>query len=358
MIIDPSAVTRGLLTRIMEAEDISIAGSAGSGAAALGLLKHDAPHRVEPDIILMDALVPDINGTNAIAALKAASPRSKIIVTSTLNEQNVLSCMDALDKGADELVAKPSSRKNTDDNNAFTSELLEKIENLMATDKPESPLPAAILPRKLQENDDYTLRKKPSFFRPKALAIASSTGGPKALQIFFEGVNGRLKGLPIFITQHMPKDFTNSLAGQISRHAGQPCIEATDGMRVADGVIHLAPGDFHMLAERRGTEVEITLNQDPPENFCRPAADPMLRSLFKVYGKDVLVVVFTGMGQDGMLGAKLFADNGAVVMAQDKSTSVVWGMPGAAAKEGICTYVLPVQQMADAVVKICNGVLP
>jgi two-component system chemotaxis response regulator CheB len=200
---------------------------------------------------------------------------------------------------------------------------------------------------------EITLRKMPPVFMPKAIAIASSTGGPKALQIVMEGIGNKLAHLPIFITQHMPKDFTASLGLQLVKIAGLEGGEAKQGDIVKAGNIYLAPGDYHMLAEKVGGSIFIRLNQNEQENFCRPAADPMLRSLTKIYGKDLLVVVLTGMGQDGLAGARIAADAGGVVIAQDQITSVVWGMPGAVAKAGICNHVLPLPQIANLLIRLC-----
>ena len=309
--------------------------------------------------MILDVQLSGKGDTSIIKEFRKICPTIHIIIAATLNETNVLNSIDALEQGADELVAKPSSRKNPGETENFVRELLTKVKKLAGIAEeyvaaPDIKLTAPATTFQPEHEIHCALRPSPAFFRPKALAIASSTGGPKALQILFESLRKRVGDIPIFITQHMPKDFTASFAAQLGKISGLPSGEGKEGEVALGGHIYLAPGDYHMLVQKSGVQSVIRLNQGEQENFCRPAADPMLRSLYSIYGKDLLVVVLTGMGQDGLLGAKMIAENGGMVIAQDKATSVVWGMPGAVAKEGICTQILPISQLADAIVKICN----
>jgi len=186
---------------------------------------------------------------------------------------------------------------------------------------------------------------------PRAIAIGSSTGGPQALLEVLRDMAPSVK-LPIVITQHMPATFTTLLAEHISRATGVPCAEGKDGEPVRSGQIYLAPGDFHMVLEREGTGAVIRLNQDPPENFCRPAVDPMLRSMVKIYGSSLLTIILTGMGSDGQKGSAEIAEAGGTIIAQNEATSVVWGMPGAVATSGLCSAVLPIQEIGPSVRKL------
>jgi two-component system, chemotaxis family, protein-glutamate methylesterase/glutaminase len=191
-----------------------------------------------------------------------------------------------------------------------------------------------------------------AFERPEVVAIGSSTGGPQAL---FE-VLPHLAGLalPVLITQHMPPTFTAILADHIARQCRVLCAEAKDGEPVVAGRVYLAPGDHHMTVVRRGGQVTIALNQGPPENFCRPAVDPMLRSLVAAFGGHVLVSILTGMGQDGLRGSEAVRAAGGVVMAQDEPTSVVWGMPGAVAMAGVAEVVLPLAEIGPNIRKLAS----
>jgi len=135
------------------------------------------------------------------------------------------------------------------------------------------------------------------------------------------------------------------LAQHITQKTGFPCDEATDGMALQPGRIALAPGDYHMEIVGAPGNATVRLNQNPPENFCRPAVDPMFRSLVPVYGDRILGVILTGMGSDGLKGSRVVVDAGGEIVAQDEESSVVWGMPGAVATAGVCTAVLPLDDL-------------
>jgi two-component system chemotaxis response regulator CheB len=188
----------------------------------------------------------------------------------------------------------------------------------------------------------------------EVLAIGSSTGGPQALFQLLTSLHGTLSR-PIFITQHMPSTFTTILAEHISRSTGWPAAEGVDGEIVRQARVYIAPGDFHMLVElASGGEKIIRLNRAPAENFCRPAVDPMLRSLAQVHGRRLLTVILTGMGHDGLDGSKAVTAAGGTVVAQDEATSVVWGMPGAVATAGLCSAVLPLAEIGSYIAKLAR----
>lgn len=191
--------------------------------------------------------------------------------------------------------------------------------------------------------------------RPDVIVIGSSTGGPQALFTLLNGLR-KAGGVtqPILITQHMPVTFTTILAEHITRQTGFPAREGQDGERIEGGRVYVAPGDYHMTVEGKGSEKVIRLNHGEPENFCRPAVDPLFRSVAKVWGKKVLACILTGMGSDGSRGGKIVVEAGGTLIAQDEATSVVWGMPGAAAATGMCSAVLPIGEMAGWVYKFAN----
>src|SRR3546814_188833 len=193
--------------------------------------------------------------------------------------------------------------------------------------------------------------RRPSAVLPRAIAIGSSTGGPQALLEVLRDLAKSVK-LPILVTQHMPATFTTLLAEHIARATGMPCAEGRDGEAVAAGRIYLAPGNYHMTVEGAAAGCVIRLNQNPPENFCRPSVDPMLRSLASFYGAALLTIILTGMGTDGQKGAAEAVAAGGTVVAQDEATSVVWGMPGAVATSGLCSAVLPLREIGPSVRKL------
>jgi two-component system chemotaxis response regulator CheB len=203
---------------------------------------------------------------------------------------------------------------------------------------PQQSAPSIIL----QPNQPATFKNRPAVF-----AIGCSTGGPQALITLLKELKP-LPHIPTFLTQHMPPTFTKIFAEQISQQTPWQCVEASDGMVVENGKLYLAAGDYHLIITKTGTRVCTSLLQDPPENFCRPAVDPMLRSLISVYGaRNIVTLILTGMGQDGFLGCQQVVQGGGVVIAQDEKSSVVWGMPGAVAKAGLCQAVLPLKDIAS-----------
>ncbi|MBI1275499.1 hypothetical protein GC177_05965 [bacterium] len=191
---------------------------------------------------------------------------------------------------------------------------------------------------------------------PKAVAIGASTGGPQTLCGIFTQLRGKMPKVPIFITQHMPPIFTTTLAGQISQSFGRTCHEPVEGELITNEGVYLAPGDFHMVAnkdEKGGSTLH--LNKEPPENFCRPSVDVMLRSLSEVYGRHLLVIILTGMGSDGMLGAEIARKNGSVVVAQSQESCVVYGMPKAVVDAGLADVIISDDQVAPYLLD-CFGI--
>lgn len=375
MVVDDSAVIRGLISRMLEADpEIEVVASVGNGQLAVNQLERQAG---DIDVIILDIEMPVMDGLTALPLLMKADPNIKVIMASTLTKRNAEISLRALSAGATEYVPKPSTaRELSGGENDFRRELLDKVKSLGAihhatTGRPitnraapvAKPRPAAKTPSgvatgdkpqrwEIKHEDKVTLRKA-GISKPDILAIGSSTGGPQALFEFLKGLPVSIN-LPIVLTQHMPATFTSILAEHITRMTGWPCSEAKDGDLIQAGKILLAPGDFHMVVALKGAQRVVKLNQDAPENFCRPAVDPMLRSVVDVYAGRVLTVILTGMGNDGAKGAQHVIDAGGTVIAQDEKTSVVWGMPGAVASAGFCSAVLPIGELAGYVTNFCN----
>ena len=207
------------------------------------------------------------------------------------------------------------------------------------------------MPRKLHSGE-IKLRQAGTA-KPECLVIGSSTGGPQALFKVFQML-GPITHLPVFVTQHMPATFTTILAEHIAQASGTPAAEAKDGEPVVNGRIYVAPGDFHMTVMMENGRKVMRISKTPPENFCRPAVDPMLRSITKIYGNKILFCMLTGMGQDGLRSAQDLVANGGTVIAQDEATSVVWGMPGAVSMAGLCSAVLPLSDIGPYIRKFIS----
>jgi two-component system chemotaxis response regulator CheB len=356
LVVDDSAVIRGLLARACESKPgIKVVASAGNGEIAVKTLQREAV-----DVIVLDIEMPIMDGLAAIPLLKAIDPAVQIIMASTLTQKNADISLKALSLGATDYIAKPTSSGELSAAGDFSRELAEKITVLGAlarsrgvrrsTQTLAKQAPMAIVPKK------FSIRTNP-ITRPDIIAIGSSTGGPQAL---FEVINSMGADLtqPIVITQHMPPSFTTILAEHIGRQCHVSCSEAKDGDVLQAGHYYIAPGDFHMLIIKKLEGPTVKLVKDPPENFCRPAVDPMLRSILEIYGKRILVVILTGMGQDGYKGCQAVCDAGGSVIAQDEASSVVWGMPGAVAMAGICNSVLPLKDIGALVKKSAQRAMP
>jgi two-component system chemotaxis response regulator CheB len=159
-------------------------------------------------------------------------------------------------------------------------------------------------------------------------------------------------GVPVLVVQHMPAGFTSLLADHLNRIGTLPCTEARDGEPLLPGRLYLAPGDRHLLARETATGLAAQLSDAPPENFCRPAVDPMLRSLVQSCKGRVVAAILTGMGSDGLAGCRAIVAAGGTVLAQDEASSVVWGMPGAVAKAGIASAIVGVEEIAARLVAV------
>src|SRR5437763_1488129 len=190
---------------------------------------------------------------------------------------------------------------------------------------------------------------------PRALLIGASTGGPQALMTLVAQLGPVIDRFPVLITQHMPPTFTTILAEHLARSSHRPAHEGVDGEIVKVGQIYLAPGGRHMRVARQGIEAMIALDDGAPVNFCKPAVDPLFTSAIDVWQGGVLALLLTGMGSDGTRGGKEIVAAGGSVVAQDEASSVVWGMPGAAAHAGICAAVLPLDQIAAKLVRLFSG---
>jgi two-component system chemotaxis response regulator CheB len=357
MLCDDSATVRSAFARILESDsELQVVGRVGDGQQALDTLRTMPPATL-PDVMLLDLEMPVMDGLTALPLLLKAHPRLAVIVASALTQRGAAAAMAAMRAGAADYMPKPMAANGGMADPEFQAELLAKVKGwarMRAT--PSAPLrqppqapPAAVLARPAPR--PAALSRPGGFgqLKPKVLAVGSSTGGPQALALFVRRLTLPLP-VPIVVVQHMPVGFTAMLADHLGRLGGPAAAEAKDGEALQAGRIYVAPGDRHLLVDAApGGGMVARLTTDPPENFCRPAVDPMLRSLVATCEGRILAVILTGMGSDGMLGCKAVAAAGGMVLAQDEASSVVWGMPGAVAKAGLAQALLPPDQLADRV---------
>jgi two-component system chemotaxis response regulator CheB len=331
LIVDDSVVMRRLISDMVLSDPaMEVAGIAHHGRIALAKIP-----QVSPDIVTLDVDMPEMNGLETLARIRAEYPDLPVVMLSGLAEDGAKLTIEALAMGASDYVTKPTSvGSNAASVSEVRDELLRKIRALS-----EGKLRRFAQARSKDGSGDSDKS------RLEAVIIGISTGGPNALVRMLPDFPADF-AVPILIVQHMPPLFTKFLAERLGKICHLEVREAVSGAKLEPGVIWIAPGDFHMELERTEPGVTIRLHQGPMENSCRPAVDPLFRSAVDCFGSRVLGVVMTGMGQDGLQGARCIRDAGGQILAQDQKSSVIWGMPRFVTEEGLPDEVLPLDELA------------
>ncbi|WP_246685172.1 chemotaxis-specific protein-glutamate methyltransferase CheB [Methylobacterium sp. WL69] len=362
MIADDSAVVRGLVARWIAEAGFDVVATASNGRIAV-----EAMSRHDPDVILLDIDMPELDGTQALPLLLAKSPGVQIVMMSTLTTRNADISLRCLALGAVDYLAKPESNRGVTTSDVFRQDLIERVRlfgsararkrgpaqgtgaGAFAHVAAPAPKPAAPL----------VLRPKArSGIAPRVLLIGASTGGPRAVGEVLEKIgSATLRQVPVLIVQHMPPVFTAVFAEHLGARTGLPAAEGKADERLQPGRIYVAPGGRHMgLTGTPGRpDVAIRLHDGPVVNFCRPAVDVLFQDAAAIFGAAALAVVLTGMGADGTGGARALTEAGAAVLAQDEATSTVWGMPGSVAKAGLAQAILPLSEIGGALRNLLNG---
>ena len=399
VVVDDAVVVRSLLARWIDAEpDMRVVASLPSGRETIAWFdKNDA------DIVLLDIEMPDLDGIMALPLLLQKKRDLTVIMVSTFTRRSAEISLRALSLGAADYIPKPESTREVTTSISFRRELLEKVRALGHRRRPSARMPAPPLvppsepmaapdaaphpaPRSRKSGAHHHARdhhardhraedhgqaqidvhslvpdQGPIHLRPFALTtprvllIGSSTGGPQALTALIEKLPAAVDRAPVLITQHMPPTFTTVMAEHLSRVGGRGAHEAEDGEPVLAGGIYIAPGGRHMRVVRDDDAVRIAIGDDEPIHFCKPAVDALFSSAAEVWGSASLALVLTGMGTDGTQGATDLVAAGGSVIAQDEATSVVWGMPRSVAQAGLCSAVLPLDQIAQKVLRLLSG---
>lgn len=339
LVVDDSALVRRLVTTALsQAPDIEVAGVARDGVEAVRMVDE-----LRPDVVTLDIEMPNLDGLGALTQIRDKHARLPVIMFSTLTERGATATLDALSRGASDYVTKPSNTGQIADGiAAIRDQLVPRIRALAGMRKLTPGTSRPIVRRERQ----------PHAVEPvSALLIGSSTGGPDALARLLPRLPADL-GVPVLVVQHMPPVFTAMFAQRLDRLCALTVREAAEGDEVRAGEVLVAPGDFHLRLSRVGRigPVRVALDQGAQENFCRPAVDVLFRSALDIYGGGALATVLTGMGHDGLAGARQLAASGARILVQDEESSVVWGMPGAIAGAGLADDVLPLDQLGDRIV--------
>lgn len=343
LLVDDSVVIRKVLSEALAADpEIEVAGSAADGNIALAKIP-----QLRPDLVTLDVEMPGKSGIETLVEIRKLYPKLPVIMFSTLTERGATVTLDALSLGASDYVTKPSNTGSVDQTRAkIRAELISKIKGLCRRNL--APPTASGVTPKPAPRPQAALRSGPPA-RIDVLAIGTSTGGPNALAEVLPALPKDLR-VPVVIVQHMPPLFTRFLAERLDKQSAIRIKEGVPGSVLKPGEAWIAPGDFHMQVTRgEGKDVQLKMNQGPPENSCRPAVDVLFRSVARTYGPNVLAVVLTGMGSDGVRGTEEIRAAGGQVLVQDEASSVVWGMPGQVAAAGCADGIFPLKEIAGEI---------
>jgi two-component system, chemotaxis family, protein-glutamate methylesterase/glutaminase len=335
LICDDSVVVRKLVGDAVGGDPmLEVVGVAANGRVGLSRVA-----QLTPDVVVLDVEMPDMDGLAALTELRRTHPKLPVIMFSSQTERGAATTLDALNRGANDYVTKPTSVANVAAAMQHVrDELLPRIK--IFARRPEATA-GLVAPKPRSARSILRIQREAASRQIGVVGIGALTELLAALPLELP--------VPIVVTQHMPPTFTRLLAEGLAAKTGYPVFEAMNGDPVEPGVVLIAPGDHHLTFARTRGGVVVRLSQQPPENCCRPAVDVMFRSLAETYPGEALGVVLTGMGKDGLRGAEAIHAARGVVFAQDEETSVVWGMPGFVANAGLAHRVLPLHRMADAV---------
>ncbi|MEG3840180.1 chemotaxis response regulator protein-glutamate methylesterase [Microcoleus sp. herbarium14] len=354
LIVDDSVVVRRLLSNVLDGDAaLEVVGTAANGKIALAKIS-----QVNPDLIVLDVEMPEMDGWETLAAIRKQDRDIPVIMFSALTELGAVATLEALALGATDYVTKPHNMKSKEAAlEQVREQLIPKIKafctggkrgNLGNIKVPEKEKIATtilpIKPRFISSNSAVNIKSK-----VEIVAVGVSTGGPNALEAILQDLPANFP-VPIVIVQHMPPVFTKRLADRLTEKCKIRVEEAVTGGILEPGVVWIAPGDYHLVLEKQGFGARIVTNQEARENSCRPAVDVLFRSAAKIYGAGVLGVVLTGMGQDGLLGCQNIREAGGKIIVQDEASSVVWGMPGSVVNSGFADRVVSLQGMAAEII--------
>ncbi len=354
VIADDSVTFRRVMSQCLAAiAGVEVVGEACSGRAAVKMAA-----QLAPDLITLDLEMPGLNGLEVLDELRARQIQTNVILISALTARGGTLTLEALSKGAFDFITKPQGGGYVENVSAIQNELVPRIAALSHrlgarnAFRDQSRKNVAQHQRAVYE----PIRFANSKAKPQLVLIGVSTGGPSALERIVSKLPADL-GVPIVVVQHMPALFTRMLAENLGSSSSLPITEAADGEVLAPNHVYVVPGGRHTrLLRGRGNQKVVSITDDPPENNCRPSVDYLFRSVALNFPGEALAVILTGMGSDGTTGLRLLKRHGCRVLAQDENTCVVFGMPKSAIDAGVVDTVLPVGDIADAIVLGVRGV--
>lgn len=339
LVVDDSTVIRKVVTdALSDIARIEVVATAAHGRIALRKIE-----QLRPDVVTLDFEMPEMDGLATLKQIRRLYPSIRVVMFSSSTQEGAQATIEALALGASDYVQKPTHTRGMEEaKQHIHQELAPKILQLGPGVAAEV-LPDAPRSCRAPKNNSNS-RCMPA--RIDVISIGSSTGGPNALQQLIQDLPANVN-VPIVVVQHMPPVFTRQLAKRLNQLTALEVREAEQGDRLHPGGVWIAPGDYHMRLRRNANSVTVALDQSAPENSCRPAVDVLFRSCASLYGKGNVSVVLTGMGQDGLRGAREVREQGGYVIAQDQASSVVWGMPRAVEEAGLADKVLPLERIAN-----------
>ncbi|HET8933989.1 MAG TPA: chemotaxis response regulator protein-glutamate methylesterase [Polyangiales bacterium] len=341
-VVDDSVVVRQIVSDALRSDPaLEICGVASNGRVALEKIPE-----TKPDVVTLDIEMPEMDGLTTLSELRKTHPRLPVIMFSTLTERGASATLEALARGASDYVCKPSGQRNVQQTmETIRDQLIPKLHAFAGYKTGIAARKAAAV---ISGGQSISVPHRPV----GVVVIAVSTGGPAALAEVIPHLPAGLRQ-PVLVVQHMPPVFTKVLAQRLGSSCPLKVREAAHQDPLVKGQVLIAPGDYHMRIAGSPREAWVTLDQQPSENGCRPAADPLFTSAAQTFGASVLGIVMTGLGKDGTKGAAQIRKASGQVWAQDEASSTIWSMPGSVVEAGLAQRVLPLQQIARMIAQAC-----
>jgi two-component system, chemotaxis family, protein-glutamate methylesterase/glutaminase len=337
LVVDDSALMRKIISDTLSSDPgIQIVGKASNGIEAI-----DKISKLDPDVVTMDIQMPEMDGLTALKKIMEISPRPVVMIASKSSDDSDIT-VQSLEAGAIDFILKPS--QNIQFDKTFRDDLITKIKIAVMSK-----------PRKAQSMQMPVAHHSFLGAVKKIVAIGTSTGGPQTLEQIIPMLP---KNIPacVLVVQHMPAGFTKSLAERFSKISQIEVKEAAEGDEIREGIVYIAPGDFHMTVERiikNGIfRDQIKLNQDEKECGVRPSVNVMMRSVAALYKDKVIGLVLTGMGSDGTDGSMIIKKNGGTIMVQDEKSSIIYGMPKSVLLSGYYDEVVELSKIPVSLIQL------
>ena len=349
LVVDDTIFYRKIVSDILnEIPEIEVVGTANNGEIALSRIRS-----LKPDLITLDVEMPIMNGLQLLEEIMNQKLNVKAIMLSSKTLKGSEATIQALQLGAFDFILKPDEESADANTAKIRKEIKRIIQAFTRHRKMGITFPKTTLPGELIQKKAVTVTKPlKRTEKSHAVAIGISTGGPNALTKMIPQLPGDI-GVPIFLVQHMPPAFTASLAKSLDGKSSLTVKEAVNGEEVLPNIVYIAPGGTQMMiASAVGLKKIIRISTDAPaENSCKPSVDYLFRSIAREYGSKSTCVIMTGMGADGKLGVIIAKASGAISIAQDEESCVVYGMPKVVIEAGLADVVAPLENIADEIIK-------